>query len=60
MGTKSSGKSGSFFFYTSDGKYMIKTIKKEEFNLLMDTLSDYYDYIIKNPDTFLSRYYGLH
>lgn len=28
----STGKSGSFFFHTSDSKYMIKTIRKEEFD----------------------------
>jgi len=27
----SSGKSGSFFYYTADGKYMLKTISKNEF-----------------------------
>lgn len=42
LGTKSSGKSGSFFFYTSDGKFMIKTIRKDEFNLLLDNLPTYY------------------
>jgi len=35
LGKTSSGKSGSFFFYSADGKYMIKTIWKEEFNLLL-------------------------
>ena len=30
----STGKSGSFFFHTSDLKYMIKTIKESEFNIL--------------------------
>lgn len=28
LSEKSSGKSGSFFFYSSDGKYLIKTITK--------------------------------
>ena len=27
----SSGKSGSFFYYTSDGKFVLKTISKTEF-----------------------------
>lgn len=30
----SSGKSGSFFYFTDDSKYMIKTISKNEFTLL--------------------------
>lgn len=56
----SSGKSGSFFFHTSDNKYMIKTIKKNEFDVLRDTLSQYHDHILKNPNTLLARYFGLH
>lgn len=56
----SSGKSGSFFFHTSDGKYMIKTIKEKEFNVLRKTLAHYYEHILANPNTLLTRYYGLH
>lgn len=60
LGTKSSGKSGSFFFYTSDGWFMIKTIRKDEFNLLLKTLPSYYDHVIRYPETLISWYYGLH
>lgn len=56
----SSGKSGSFFFHTADMKYMIKTIKKSEFFVLKDMLPEYYNYIIDNPDTLITKYYGLH
>ena len=31
LSENSTGKSGSFFFHTADHKYMIKTIKKNEF-----------------------------
>ena len=30
----STGKSGSFFYYTADGKFMLKTISHEEFYFL--------------------------
>jgi hypothetical protein len=56
----SSGKSGSFFFHTADMKYMIKTIKKAEFTALLKMLPDYFKYMIDNPDTYLTKYYGLH
>ena len=56
----SSGKSGSFFFHSSDGKYMLKTIKKKEFDVLLNTLPPYYGYIVNNSNTLLTRYYGLH
>ena len=35
LSEKSSGKSGSFFFYSSDGKYLIKTITKLESDVLL-------------------------
>lgn len=60
LGQSSAGKSGSFFFYTADGKFMIKTIRKEEFDLLIKILPEYYSYIMKNPETYISRFYGLH
>lgn len=56
----SSGKSGSFFFHTADMKYMIKTIKKTEFFVLKNMLPEYFKYIIDNPDTLITKYYGLH
>ena len=39
---------------------MIKTIRKEEFDLLIKILPEYYSYIMKNPETYISRFYGLH
>ena len=60
LSEKSSGKSGSFFFYSSDGRFMLKTIKKSEFDLLMKILPDYYDHLTKNPNTLITRYYGLY
>ena len=56
----STGKSGSFFFHTSDNKYMIKTIKKEEFDVLRQILPQYHEHILKYPNTLLARYFGLH
>jgi 1-phosphatidylinositol-4-phosphate 5-kinase len=38
----SSGKSGSFFYYSMDGKYTLKTIKFDEKLLLKKILKDYY------------------
>jgi 1-phosphatidylinositol-4-phosphate 5-kinase len=45
----SQGKSGSFFYYTADGKYMLKTIQYREYKFLRKILKDYYHYIKKNP-----------
>ena len=57
----SSGKSGSFFYYTSDGNFMLKTIRREEFKLMKSMLKNYHDHCtIYNPDTLISKIYGLH
>jgi 1-phosphatidylinositol-4-phosphate 5-kinase len=39
---------------------MIKTMSKEECKFLRKILPDYYNYIMQNPNTLLTRYYGIH
>lgn len=56
----SSGKSGSFFYYTADGKYMLKTISKTEFKFFKRILRNYYSHIEKYDSTLITRIYGLH
>lgn len=56
----SSGKSGSLFYYTPWGKFMLKTIAKEEFDKLISTLPEYHQHLLANPDSLITRYYGLH
>lgn len=57
----STGKSGSFFYYTCDGNFMLKTIRRDEFKLMKRMLKAYYDHItINNPDSMISKIYGLH
>lgn len=56
----SPGKSGSFFYFSRDYKYIIKTIHHAEHKLLRKILKDYYDHIEENPNTLLSQFYGLH
>ena len=59
--SKSQGKSDSFFISTDDNKYMIKTLKKDEFNLLKNSfLENYLNHIIENPTSLLCRLYGLY
>lgn len=41
----STGKSGSFFYYTADSNFMLKTISCAEFHNLRDILKDYYDHL---------------
>ncbi|KAI9888355.1 MAG: Phosphatidylinositol-4-phosphate 5-kinase [Vezdaea aestivalis] len=56
----SPGKSGSFFYFSRDYKYIIKTIHHAEHKFLRKILRDYYEHVENNPDTLLSQFYGLH
>jgi 1-phosphatidylinositol-4-phosphate 5-kinase len=56
----SNSKSGQFFFYSHDGRYMIKTQTNEENKFLKRILPHYYKYVTENPDTLLVRIYGMH
>lgn len=56
----SPGKSGSFFYFSRDYKYIIKTIHHSEHKFLRKILKDYYQHVIDNPNTLLSQFYGLH
>ncbi|KAK4226679.1 hypothetical protein QBC38DRAFT_366036 [Podospora fimiseda] len=56
----SPGKSGSFFYFSRDYKYIIKTIHHAEHKFLRKILKDYYQHVTENPNTLLSQFYGLH
>ncbi|KAI0487004.1 hypothetical protein F4859DRAFT_323962 [Xylaria cf. heliscus] len=56
----SPGKSGSFFYFSRDYKYIIKTIHHGEHKFMRKILKDYYNHVIDNPNTLLSQFYGLH
>lgn len=56
----SPGKSGSFFYFSRDYKYIIKTIHHSEHKFLRKVLKDYYQHVTDNPNTLLSQFYGLH
>lgn len=56
----SSGKSGSVFFLSDDDRFMIKTVRSEEMKLLLELIPAYYEHCKQNPDTLLTRFYGVH
>src|ERR1700753_3644024 len=56
----SPGKSGSFFYFSRDYKYIIKTIHRGEHKFLRKVLKQYYDHVEQNPNPLLSQFYGLH
>jgi Ca2+-binding EF-hand superfamily protein len=54
----SGGRSGSSFYYTHDGKFIIKQVSTEEFANFRRTLPEYYNYMIQNPDSIVSQFFG--
>lgn len=51
------GKGGSFFYFTSDGRFIVKSLKKGEKDVLLGKfLQDYYLHVNKS---LLSRVYGI-
>lgn len=56
----SPGKSGSFFYFSRDYKYIIKTIHHAEHKFLRKILKEYWSHVEENPNTLLSQFYGLH
>jgi len=56
----SPGKSGSFFYFSRDYKYIIKTIHHAEHKLLRKVLREYYAHVERYPNTLISQFYGLH
>lgn len=56
----SEGKSGAFFYFTEDRKYVVKTLREEERKFLLSILPLYYAFVKRNPNTFMTRFFGCH
>ncbi|KAJ3165157.1 Phosphatidylinositol-4-phosphate 5-kinase [Irineochytrium annulatum] len=56
----SPGKSGSFFYFSQDYRFIIKTIHHAEHKFMRAILRDYHAHVTSNPETLLSRIFGLH
>lgn len=54
------GKSGSVFFLSEDERFLVKTMKKSEKEVLLDMLPSYYQHIQRYPNTLITRFFGLH
>ncbi|GBG77014.1 hypothetical protein CBR_g23344 [Chara braunii] len=56
----SPGKSGSVFYLSHDDKFIIKTMKKAEMQVLLRMLPHYYRHVRKYDNTLLTKFFGLH
>ncbi|XP_026192296.1 uncharacterized protein LOC34618167 [Cyclospora cayetanensis] len=57
---QSNSKSGQFFFFSHDGKFLIKTISKAEVAQVLRFLPAYIDHILSTPLSLLTRIFGIH
>ena len=53
------GRSGEFFFFSYDNKYVLKTITPSEFTFIERNLSFFFEHFKRHPDSLLSKFYGL-
>lgn len=56
---ESAGKSGSFFFFSFDRRFIIKTMNASEKQVFIDALPSYMCYLKQNPDSLIARIYGV-
>jgi hypothetical protein len=59
--SKGAARAGGFFFFTRDGAYMVKTIKKAEVKAILNMLPKYYDFMkLNSRRSLLTRFCGLY
>lgn len=56
----STGKSGSLFYYTRDGRFILKTISHTEYKFLRKILANYFKHLMDNPNTLLPKFMGCY
>ena len=56
----STGRSGSLFYYTRDGKFILKTISKDEYKTLKSILPSYYNHLMKYKKSYLPKFFGCY
>jgi hypothetical protein len=54
------GLGGSKFFISADKRFMLKSVKPPERNVLKAHLGKYAVHMANNPNSFLTKYYGLY
>ena len=56
----STGRSGSLFYYTRDGKFIVKTIKRDEYKFIKQILPDYFHHLKQYPLSLLPKFLGCY
>jgi 1-phosphatidylinositol-4-phosphate 5-kinase len=55
----SEGKSGNLFYWSHDGRFLVKTIGGDERESLIKMLRSYKNYVASHRDTLLTKYLGV-
>lgn len=58
--TNDGGKSGSFFFFTEDKKFLVKTMPKNERIIYLEMLTKFYQHFKDNRGSMLAKMYGIY
>ena len=61
--SKGAARAGTFFFFTADGAYMIKTVKKEEAIAFLEMLPEYHRFMSDRcnaRNSLLTRFFGMY
>ncbi|ETV76047.1 hypothetical protein, variant [Aphanomyces astaci] len=56
----SEGRSGAFMFYSADESIIVKTMSKEECELLRRMAPKYAAYLVGHPQSLMTKFYGCH
>ena len=56
---ESKGKSGSFFFFSHDRRFIIKTMKSDEIKIFKNMFWWYFHHLMTNDDSLIARIYGI-
>lgn len=54
----SEGASGAFLFFSGDKRYIVKSMAEEEARFLCQIAEDYVEYLIANPASLITKFYG--
>jgi len=57
---EAAGASGSFFFFSHDRRFIVKTMTNTELALIQKILPKLHEHLKKNPASLLSRIYGVY
>eukprot|EP00585_Thalassiosira_rotula_P008764 CAMPEP_0196138236 /NCGR_PEP_ID=MMETSP0910-20130528/5941_1 /TAXON_ID=49265 /ORGANISM="Thalassiosira rotula, Strain GSO102" /LENGTH=755 /DNA_ID=CAMNT_0041398815 /DNA_START=27 /DNA_END=2294 /DNA_ORIENTATION=+ len=61
--SKGAARAGTFFFFTADGAFMIKTVKKEEAKAFLEMLPEYHRFMsedVNGRNSLLTRIFGMY